>query len=50
MNYMYGVSDVNCSPLTETGPEVIKNFLCSAQLNMKIFLLMNVKMPTMFAF
>ena len=29
-----------------TGPEVIKPFLCSTQLSMKFFLLINVKMPT----
>ena len=29
------------------GPKVIKLFSCSAQLNMKFFLLVNVKMPTM---
>ena len=28
------------------GPEVIKKILCSTQLNMKFFLLINVKMPT----
>ena len=28
------------------GPEVIQLFSCSAQLSMKIFLLINVKMPT----
>ena len=28
------------------GPEVIKLFSCSTQLRMKIFLLINVKMPT----
>ena len=28
------------------GPKVIKLFSCSTQLNMKIFLLINVKMPT----
>ena len=28
------------------GPEVIKHFSCSTQLSMKIFLLINVKMPT----
>ena len=28
------------------GPEVIKLFSCSTQLSMKIFLLINVKMPT----
>ena len=27
-------------------PEVIKNLSCSTQLSMKIFLLINVKMPT----
>ena len=30
----------------EPGPEVIKLFSCSAQLSMKFFLLINVKMPT----
>ena len=28
------------------GPEVIKMFSCSTQLSIKIFLLINVKMPT----
>ena len=28
------------------GPEVIKLFSCSTQLSMKVFLLINVKMPT----
>ena len=31
---------------TESGPEVIKLCSCSAQLSMKFFLLINVKMPT----
>ena len=30
-----------------SGPEAIKLFSCSTQLSMKIFLLINVKMPTM---
>ena len=30
----------------ESGPEVIKIISCSTQLSMNIFLLMNVKMPT----
>ena len=30
----------------EPGPEVIKLFLCSAQLRLKFILLINVKMPT----
>ena len=29
-----------------SGPEVIKLFLCSTQLSMDFFLLINVKMPT----
>ena len=32
------------------GPEVIKLFPCSAQLSMKFFLLINVKMPTIVGF
>ena len=28
------------------GPEVIKNISCSTQVSMKIFLLINIKMPT----
>ena len=32
--------------LTLLGPEVIKLFSCSTQLSMKIFRLINVKMPT----
>ena len=30
----------------KTGPEVVKLFSCSTQLSLKIFLLINVKMPT----
>ena len=30
----------------EPGPEVIKLFICSTQLSMNFFLLINVKMPT----
>ena len=30
----------------DAGPEVIKLFSCSAQLSIKFFLLINVKMPT----
>ena len=29
-----------------SGPEVIKLFSCSTQLNMNVFLLINIKMPT----
>ena len=32
------------------GPKVIKLFLCSTQLSMKIILLINVEMPTIFGF
>ena len=32
------------------GPEVIKLFSCSAELSMKLFLLINVKMPTIWHF
>ena len=32
--------------VTRTGREVIKLFSCSTQLSMKLFLLINVKMPT----
>ena len=32
--------------IMDPGPEVIKPFPCSAQLSMKFFLLINVKMPT----
>ena len=50
------VSISNCSSLKTitviniptSGPEVIKLFSCSAQLSMKFFLLINVKMPTIF--
>ena len=34
------------SSLDTTGPEVIKLFLSSTQLNMKFIILINVKMPT----
>ena len=30
----------------KTGPEVVKLFSCSTQLSLKMFLLINVKMPT----
>ena len=33
-------------PHTNTGPEVIKKFSCSAQLSTKFILLINVKIPT----
>ena len=33
-------------PKLNTGPEVIKLFLCSTQLSTKFILLINVKMPT----
>ena len=32
--------------MLKIGPKVIKLFACSTQLNMKFFLLINVKMPT----
>ena len=32
--------------LLTPGPKVIKLFPCSTRLNMKIFLLINIKMPT----
>ena len=32
--------------MVKTGPEVVNLFSCSTQLSMKIFLLINVKMPT----
>ena len=32
--------------MTDSGPEVIKLFSCSAQLRLKFILLINVKMPT----
>ena len=35
-----------CSNKHETGPKVIKLFLCSTQLSTKFILLINVKMPT----
>ena len=35
-----------CTISFPSGPEVIKIFSCSAQLSMKFFLLINVKMPT----
>ena len=42
--------DVNKEKNTPTGnasgPKVIKLFSCSTQLNMKFFMLINVKMPT----
>ena len=34
------------TPKASTGPEVIKLFPCSTQLNMIFFLLINLKMPT----
>ena len=35
-----------CRRIVRSGPEVIKLFSCSAQVSMKFFLLINVKMPT----
>ena len=35
--------------LRDPGPEVIKLFPCSTQLSTKLILLINVKMPTIFA-
>ena len=32
--------------LNSSGPEVIKKISCSAQLSLKFFLFINVKMPT----
>ena len=32
--------------MVKSGPEIIKHFSCSTQLSMKLFLLINVKMPT----
>ena len=31
----------------QSGPEVIKRFLCSTPMSIKIIMLINVKMPTM---
>ena len=42
------VSLTNVTSVRRSGPKVIKLFLCSTQLSMKIFLLINVKMPTTF--
>ena len=36
----------NYPVLIKPGPEVIKLFSCSTQLSMKVFLLINVEMPT----
>ena len=36
----------NYQNLIRSGPEVIKLFTCSTQLSMEVFLLINVKMPT----
>ena len=38
------ISFISC--IARSGPDVIKVFSCSTQLSMKIFLLMNIKMPT----
>ena len=38
--------DVKLTMSVSPGPEVIKHFSYSTQLSMKIFLLINVKMPT----
>ena len=43
MTKQQSVYTCKCAP---AGPEVIKLFPCSTQLNMKFFLLTNVKMPT----
>ena len=37
---------VSCDPVPD--PEVIKKISCSTQLSLKFFLLINVKMPTIF--
>ena len=47
---VYGYSSVFSKAFrpqnNQPGPEVIKKILCSTQLNMKFFLLIHVKMPT----
>ena len=41
-----GLHFLHNSPKMVLGPKVIKHFSCSAQLSMKFFLFINVKMPT----
>ena len=43
---LYNININSSNSVPRTGPEVIKLFSCSTQLNMKFFLLINVKMPT----
>ena len=50
---MYSVQDMAMYRIVfnmETGPEIIKLFSSSTQLSMKIFLLINVKVPQLLAF
>ena len=42
----YGSSERAARCLPRPGPKVVKLFSCSTQLSMKIFLLINIKMPT----
>ena len=41
-----GIESYTKQKVERIGPEVIKLFSCSTQLSMKVFLLINVKMPT----
>ena len=43
---IYLIAESDKPDLDNSGPEFIKLFSCSAQLSMKIFLLINVEMPT----
>ena len=46
---IHSLEDANYEHISQwplPGPEVIELFSCSTQLSMKIFLLINVKMPT----
>ena len=46
IDFMILFTDLMLFLSSYTGPEVIKLFPCAAQLSMKFFLLINVKMPT----
>ena len=46
LGLLFASLDSEALPKMRPGPEVIKHFLRSTQLSMKIFLLINVKMPT----
>ena len=46
IQFVQAQSSNNITKVYQTRPEVVKDISCSTQLNMKFFLLINVKMPT----